>query len=330
MKIAKDITELIGNTPLVWLDRIGAGLPARLAGKLEFFNPTSSVKDRIGLSMIEAAERAGKITKDTTILEPTSGNTGIALAFVCAARGYRLTLTMPESMSEERRRILRAFGAELVLTPAAEGMTGAVHKALAMAAEDPRFFIPQQFENPANPEVHRRTTAEEIWRDTDGHADILVCGVGTGGTITGIAEAIKARKPSFKAIAVEPAESPVLSGGKPGSHGIQGIGAGFIPKVLNRDVVDEVIHVETRDAKWATCTLALKEGIFAGISSGAAVHAALQVGAREENRGKLIVAILPDTGERYLTTDTFSCSPRSPAEVTQERPAPAIERALSR
>ncbi|MBM4038522.1 MAG: cysteine synthase A [Planctomycetes bacterium] len=330
MKIANDITELVGNTPLVWLDRVGGGLPGRIAGKLEFFNPASSVKDRIGLSMIEAAERAGKITTGTIILEPTSGNTGIALAFVCAARGYKLTLTMPDSMTDERRRILRAFGAELVLTPAAEGMTGAVNKALTMAAEDPRYFIPQQFENPANPEVHRRTTAEEIWRDTDGQVDIVVAGVGTGGTITGIAEVIKARKPSFKAIAVEPVESPVLTGGKPGSHGIQGIGAGFIPKVLNRDIVDEVVHVETRDAKWATCTLALKEGIFAGISSGAALRAALDVAKREENRGKLIVAILPDTGERYLTTDTFSWSPRSLNAVAPPGTVRALAQANAR
>jgi len=305
MKIANDITELIGNTPLVWLKRVAAGLPGRLAAKLEFFNPMSSVKDRIGLAMIEAAERAGKITKDTIVLEPTSGNTGIALAFVCAARGYKFALTMPDSMSEERRRILRALGAELVLTPAAEGMTGAVNKALAMAAEDPRYFIPQQFENPANPEIHRRTTAEEIWRDTDGQVDIVVAGVGTGGTITGIAEAIKARKPSLEAIAVEPVDSPVLSGGEPGPHGIQGIGAGFVPKVLNRDIIDGVIQVPTRDAKWAACT------IFAGISSGAALRAALQVAKRKQNRGKLIVAILPDTGERYLTTDTFTLTPRS-------------------
>lgn len=330
MKIAGDITALIGNTPLVWLNRVAAGLPGRLAAKLEFFNPASSVKDRIGLAMIEAAERAGRIRKDTIILEPTSGNTGIALAFVCAARGYKLVLTMPESMSEERRRILRAFGAELVLTPASEGMTGAVNKALAMAAEDPRYFIPQQFENPANPEIHRRTTAEEIWRDTDGQVDVVVAGVGTGGTITGVAEVIKARKPSFKAVAVEPAESAVLSGGKPSSHGIQGIGAGFVPKVLNRAVVDEVIAVPTRDAKWAACMLALREGIFAGISSGAALRAALKVAGREENRGKLIVVILPDTGERYLTTDTFSWSPRSLGDVAAPTLAPAQERALAR
>jgi len=323
MKVYADITRLVGNTPLVWLNRVAAGLPARIAAKLEFYNPASSVKDRIGLSMIEAAERAGRIGKDTIILEPTSGNTGIALAFVCAARGYKLVLTMPESMSEERRRILRAFGAEIILTPAAEGMPGAVKRALELAADNPRYFIPQQFENPANPEVHRRTTAEEIWRDTDGQVDILVCGVGTGGTITGVAEVIKARKPAFKAIAVEPAESPVLAGGKPGPHGIQGIGAGFVPKVLNLAVVDEVIHVETGDAKRCACALALKEGIFAGISSGAALRAALTVGARQENQGKLIVVILPDTGERYLTTDTFSWSTRSLIEAAPVGTFPA-------
>lgn len=330
MKIAKDITALVGNTPLVWLDRIGAGLPARLAGKLEFYNPASSVKDRIGLSMIEAAERAGKIGKETIILEPTSGNTGIALAFVCAARGYRLVLTMPESMSEERRRILRAFGAELVLTPASEGMPGAVQEAVRMASEDPRYFIPQQFENPANPEVHRRTTAEEIWRDTDGQVDIVVAGVGTGGTITGVAEVIKARKPSFQAIAVEPEESPILEGGKPGQHGIQGIGAGFVPRVLNRDILDEVIAVSTRDAKMTTCALALKEGIFAGVSSGAAVRAALQVAAREANRGKLIVVVLPDTGERYLTTDTFSCGQRAFDDLIPKQRRSCLEEAVTR
>jgi len=313
MKIAGDITELVGNTPLVWLHRMAAGLPGRVAGKLEFYNPASSVKDRIGLSMIQAAERAGRIKPHTILLEPTSGNTGIALAFVCAARGYKLVLTMPESMSEERRRILRAFGAEIVLTPATEGMTGAVQKALAMAAEDPRYFIPQQFENPANPEVHRRTTAEEIWRDTDGQVDMVVAGVGTGGTITGIAEVIKARKPSFRAIAVEPAESPILAGGKPGSHGIQGIGAGFVPKVLDREIIDEVIHVTTPEAKAAARELALQEGIFAGISAGAAVRAALDVAKRDESRGKLIVTILCDTGERYLTTDTFNGGPRAAA-----------------
>jgi len=305
MRIASNVAQLVGNTPMVWLDRVAAGLPARVAAKLEFFNPGSSVKDRIGVSMIEAAERLGKIGPDTIILEPTSGNTGIALALVCAARGYRLTLTMPESMSEERRRILKAFGAELVLTPAKEGMTGAVNRAREMAAKDGRYFIPQQFENPANPEVHRRTTAEEIWRDTEGAVDIVVAGVGTGGTITGVAEVIKARKAGFRAVAVEPAESAVLSGGEPGTHGIQGIGAGFVPKVLNRDVVDEVIQVRTKDALAAAQALARKEGILAGISSGAALWAGLEVARRPENQGKLMVVILPDTGERYLTTDLF-------------------------
>ena len=305
MKIASNITHLIGNTPLVWLDRVGGGLPARLAGKLESFNPTASVKDRIGLAMIEAAERAGRINEDTVIVEPTSGNTGIGLAAVCAARGYRLLLAMPESMSEERRRILTALGAELELTPADKGMKGAVSRAEELVAENPHYYMPQQFKNPANPEVHRRTTAEEIWRDTDGHVDIFVAGVGTGGTITGVAEALKERKPSVRAIAVEPAESAVLSGGEPGLHGIQGIGAGFVPEVLKADFVDEIVQVTSRDAKRATRELARREGILAGISSGAAVEAALEVARREENRGKLVVVILPDTGERYLTTDTF-------------------------
>lgn len=306
MKIANDSTEFIGNTPLVRLNRLGEGLPGRVVGKLESFNPVSCVKERIGLSMIEAAERDGKINRDTIILEPTSGNTGIALAFVGAARGYKVTLTMPESMSEERRRILRAFGAELILTPASEGMVGAIEKAEELASQDPRYFVPQQFKNPANPEIHRTTTAEEIWRDTDGEADIVVAGVGTGGTITGVAEAIKERKPSFKAVAVEPAGSPVLSGGDPGPHKLQGIGAGFVPEVLNRDIIDEVIRVETQDAVSTARALARKEGILAGISSGAAAWAALEVARRPENDGRLIVAILPDTGERYLTTDLFS------------------------
>ena len=305
MKIEDNVTQLVGNTPLVWLTRVTDGAVARVAAKLEFFNPGSSVKDRIGVAMIEAAESQGHIGKDTIILEPTSGNTGIALAMVCAARGYRLTLTMPESMSEERRRILRAFGAELVLTPAKEGMTGAVNRAREMAAADKRYFVPQQFENPANPDIHRRTTAEEIWRDTDGAVDIVVAGVGTGGTITGVAEALKARKPSVRVVAVEPAESPVLSGGAAGSHGIQGIGAGFVPKVLNRSVVDEVIQVKTKDAMASARALAKREGILAGVSSGAALAAALEVAKRKENTGKLLVVILPDTGERYLTTDLF-------------------------
>lgn len=308
MKIARNLTELIGNTPLVWLDHVAEGLPGRIAGKLEFYNPAASVKDRIGAAMIEAAEQDGRIDENTIILEPTSGNTGIALAFVCAAKGYKLVLTMPETMSEERRRILEALGAELILTPASDGMPGAIQRAEELAATDSRYFIPQQFENPANPEIHRRTTAEEIWRDTDGQVDFLVAGVGTGGTITGVAEVIKQRKPSFRAIAVEPADSPVLVGGKPGPHKIQGIGAGFIPQVLNPDVIDEIIPVETGDAIRVTRALAREEGLLAGISSGAAVWAALEVARRPENEGKLIVVVLPDTGERYLTTDLFASS----------------------
>jgi len=305
MNIANDITGLIGSTPLVWLNRIAGGLPGRIAGKLEFYNPTSSVKDRIGLSMIDAAERAGLIKQDTVILEPTSGNTGVALAFVCAARGYKLALTMPESMSEERRQILRAFGATLILTPAEQGMIGAVERAKELAVEDSRYFIPQQFENPANPEIHRKTTAEEIWKDTDGQVDAVVAGIGTGGTITGVGEVLKERKPSVRVIAVEPVESAILSGGEPGSHGIQGIGAGFVPAVLDRDILDEVIQVDTKEAKRAARSLTRKEGILAGISSGAALSAALSVAERSESEDKLIVAILPDTGERYLTTDLF-------------------------
>ena len=305
-RIFSDVTWTIGNTPLVRLNRITKGLHADVLAKVESFNPMGSVKDRIGLAMVEEAEREGKIKEGTTIIEATSGNTGIALACVCAARGYNLILVMPETMTVERRKLLKALGAELVLTPGAEGMRGAVNKAEQMAADNPAlYFIPQQFQNPANPEIHRRTTAEEIWRDTDGKADVIVAGVGTGGTITGIASVIKKRKPSFKAIAVEPAESPVLSGGSPGPHRIQGIGAGFVPDVLQLELVDEIIKVTGHEAAATARRLAKEEGILAGISSGAATWAALQVASREEMRGKTIVVILPDTGERYLSTDLF-------------------------
>jgi len=303
--IAKDSSELIGNTPLVRLNRITKGVKAEVVAKLESFNPIGSVKDRIGVSMIVDAEERGLISKDTVIVEPTSGNTGIALAFVCAAREYKLILTMPDTMSLERRKLMSIFGADLVLTPGAEGMPGAVRKAEQLVAENPDYFMPQQFKNPANPDVHRLTTAEEIWRDTDGKVDILVSGVGTGGTITGVAEIIKPRKPEFKAIAVEPADSPVLSGGKPGAHKIQGIGAGFVPDVLRLDLVDEIVKVTNEDAGIMARRLAKEEGILVGISSGAAAWAAIEVGKREENKNKLIVVVLPDIGERYLSTELF-------------------------
>jgi len=303
--IARDSTELIGNTPLVRLNRITKGVKAEVVAKLESFNPLGSVKDRIGVAMIIDAEEKGLIKEDTVIVEPTSGNTGIALAFVCAARGYRLILTMPDTMSLERRQLLSIFGAELVLTPGAEGMHGAVRRAEQLVAENPKYFMPQQFKNLANPEIHRLTTAEEIWRDTDGRVDILVAGVGTGGTITGVAEVIKPRMPEFKAIAVEPADSPVLSGGKPGSHKIQGIGAGFVPDVLRLDLIDEIIKVTNEDAGIMARRLAKEEGILAGISSGAAAWAALEIAKRQENQGRLIVVVLPDTGERYLSTWLF-------------------------
>jgi cysteine synthase A len=304
-KIAKDITELIGNTPLVRLNRMNGDAKAEVVAKLESFNPCSSVKDRIAVSMIRAAEERGLLSKDTVIIEPTSGNTGIALAFVCASRGYRLILTMPETMSVERRHILSIFGAELVLTPGAEGMSGAIRKAEQLVAENSNYFMPQQFKNPANPKIHRETTAEEIWKDTDGKIDILVAGIGTGGTITGVAEVIKKRKPEFKVVAIEPADSPVLSGGKPGPHKIQGIGAGFVPQVLKLELVDEIIKVTNDDAGATARRLAKEEGILAGISSGAATWAALEVAKRPENKGKLVVVILPDTGERYISTWLF-------------------------
>jgi len=305
-KICEDLTKTVGNTPLVRLNRVTKGLDATVVAKVEYFNPLGSVKDRIGVAMIEAAEKAGHIKDDTIILEPTSGNTGIALAFVCAAKGYKLVLVMPETMSIERRKLLKAQGADLVLTPGPLGMKGAVATAEDMLAKDPgHYYILQQFRNPSNPEIHRKTTAEEIWRDTDGKVDIVVAGVGTGGTITGIADVIKSRKSGFKAIAVEPAASPVLEGGKPGPHKIQGIGAGFIPDVLRLDLIDEIIPVTNEDAFATSRRLAKEEGLVTGMSSGAATWAALKVAARPENKGTLIVVILPDTGERYLSTALF-------------------------
>ncbi len=306
MRIANDVTELIGNTPLVRIRNLGKGGGADILAKLEFYNPAHSVKDRIGLAMIEAAEAAGLIGPDTVIVEPTSGNTGIALAMVCAARGYRCTLVMPETMSTERRTLLRAYGAELVLTPGSEGMLGAIRKAEELVAANPGWFMPQQFNNLANPEVHRRTTAEEIWRDTDGKADILVAGVGTGGTITGVGEVIKARKPGFQVIAVEPEASPILSKGTKGPHPIQGIGAGFVPEVLNTKIYDEVICVKNEDAFATARAAAREEGLLVGISSGAALWAAIQVARRPENAGKMIVTIIPSFGERYLSTALFA------------------------
>ena len=301
-QIFEDITKTIGRTPLVRLNSVTEGLDAEIVVKCEFFNPLGSVKDRIGVSMIDAAEQEGRINKDTVIVEPTSGNTGIALAFVCAARGYRLILTMPDTMSIERRVLLRMLGSELVLTPGAEGMPGAIRKAEQLVKEHANSFMPQQFNNPANPEIHRRTTAVEIWDDTNGRADALVAGVGTGGSITGVGEVIKKKKPSFKCIAVEPADSPVISGGKPGPHKIQGIGAGFVPKVLNTSIIDEVIKVTNDDAFAMARRLSKEEGILCGISSGANVWAAIEYAKRPENKGKLIVTIAPSTGERYLST----------------------------
>ena len=313
--IAKDITETIGNTPLVRLNRVTGGAGATVLAKLESFNPVHSVKDRIGVAMITAAEEQGLIKKDTVIVEPTSGNTGIALAFVAAARGYKLILTMPDTMSVERRQLLSIFGAQLVLTPGVDGMKGAIKKAEELVEANPNYFMPQQFKNLANPEIHRLTTAEEIWRDTDGKVDILVAGVGTGGTITGISEVLRKKKPGFKAIAVEPAGSPVLSTGKAGSHKIQGIGAGFVPDVFKRELIDEIITVTNEDAGTTARLLAKEEGILAGISSGAATWAAIEVAKRPENKGKIIVVIIPDTGERYLSTWLFQEVVQAPPTI---------------
>jgi cysteine synthase A len=306
MNIANDVTELVGNTPLVRLRNVTQGCVGEVVAKLEYFNPAHSVKDRIGVAMIDAAERAGLINSKTKIIEPTSGNTGIALAMVCAARGYKCALVMPDTMSKERRMLLRAFGAELILTPGGEGMDGAIKKAEELAANDPTYFVPQQFENPANPEIHRRTTAEEIWHDTDGNVDIFVAGVGTGGTITGVGEVLKARKPTVQVVAVEPDASPVLSGGKKGPHPLQGIGAGFIPRILNTQIYDEVIRVKGEDAFATAREMARQEGLLVGISSGAATWAAIQVAKRSENKGKLIIVIIPSFGERYLSTALYA------------------------
>ena len=307
MRIADSVLDLVGDTPLVRINRLAEGCHAQVVGKLEFYSPGASVKDRIGVAMVLAAERAGRLTRDTVIVEPTSGNTGISLAWVCAVKGYRCIMYMPETMSKERRAVIKAYGAELVLTPAAEGAIGAVNRARELVASDPqRYFMPDQFGNPANPEVHRRTTAEEIWRDTDGKADILVSGIGTGGTITGVGEVIKQRKPSFRCVAVEPDASAVLSGGPKGPHVIQGLGAGFVPEILNTKIYDEIVRVKNDDALETARQLAKLEGLFVGISSGAAVWAALQLARRNENQGKLIVAILPSYGERYLTSPLYA------------------------
>ena len=315
MKIYDNVTATIGHTPLVRLNRVTAGLGAEVLAKIESFNPGASVKDRIALSMVDAGEREGKITAETTIIEPTSGNTGIGLALVCAARGYRLILTMPETMTQERRGLLKAYGAQLVLTPGAEGMLGAIRRAEELLNEIPNSFMPQQFKNPANPEIHRETTAIEIWDDTDGQVDIIVAGVGTGGTITGVTEALRLRKPELRTVAVEPTGSPVLSGGKPGKHKIQGIGAGFVPDVLRLDLVDEIMQIDEKTSALVTRRLAREEGLLVGISSGAAAAAALRVAARPENAGKLIVVILPDTGQRYLSTDLFDAEPGEPIKI---------------